>query len=505
MAKRTLLAALALCLCLTGCARQETPPQPTDLPETPPPPSGILTDVGQAETLQDYYDRTAIIGRNEWVDGWFTDTITWAEEYAALEHPGKQAAITFAGGFFAPEGMFRDELAAAATLWDIALTADDGTQETLQVQVLHFDEPVEGGRRQYLSGLLSGDQILTRRPEVYAYLALDTRFAARMQTLPDVTPPQNARVAELDWLEDASFENIWILDDRYFTVDSRYAGDKTLVQVVDGETLEVLASWEKEGYWYQSEKTPGVLMLRHSGIREDGLVSCMEVRVKDGKPQLTENAVFEDTWQVGDTTVTGEEGSLLAGDRVLLQGDPGMEDATETVRYVLQSVLDDHRFLFACVGWEWTEYWGVYDLDTDTWARAWSGPDYYLDKPEDGATRALAFAWMADWQWGYHLLDLNTLEAHRLPVGHATEEDALEGYVEVNEQMTRMALIQAAADADYHITVVDLQTGSELFSWGIPRDALSGQPQVQLVGEHMLAVTLDRWSTDTSWVYQIAY
>ncbi len=507
MDHKKLLLALGLCLCLTGCGREEPPAEQTpSLPENLPPQGGILTDVGQAETLQDYYDRTAVIGRNEWVEGDFTATRTWAEEYAVLEYPEQQAQVAFAGGFTAPTGLFRDGLSGGAILWDVALTAADGAQSLQQVQVLYFTDNRDGAHHQCLSGLLTGEDILTGRPEAYAYLMLDTRFASRMQPLPQVTAPENAQVIELDWLEGAVFENAWLLDEQFLTVDSRYSElDKTVMQVYDLNTLEQVALWEKPGYWYQASEAPGLLDLRHSDANEDGTVSVLHVTVKDGSPDIREITLREDEWQVGDTTVTWKEGSLWADDQVLLQGDPGTEDVTTTVRYMVQSVLDDHRFLYACVGWEWTEYWGVYDLDTHTRYKVWEGPDYYLDKPEDGETRTLAFTWMAGLQWGYHILDLNTLELTPLPVGHATEEDALEGFVEVNEDLTRIALVKNDFISDYQITVRDMQNGSELFSWIIPHNAVSGQPDVQLMGEDTLLVTVKQWATDTSWVYRIRY
>ena len=74
MNKRFYTGLLASLLLLGGCSKpaQETPLPDTTIVEPPPVQSGILTDVGQAETLQEYYDRTAIIGRNEWMEGSFT-------------------------------------------------------------------------------------------------------------------------------------------------------------------------------------------------------------------------------------------------------------------------------------------------------------------------------------------------------------------------------------------------------------------------------------------------
>ena len=71
MKKRFYTGLLLAALLLSGCSKpvEETPVQNATVVEPPPVQSGILSDVGQAETLQEYYDRTAIISRNEWMEG----------------------------------------------------------------------------------------------------------------------------------------------------------------------------------------------------------------------------------------------------------------------------------------------------------------------------------------------------------------------------------------------------------------------------------------------------
>ncbi len=506
MVSKKLLAALALCLCLTACGRETPPEQQPVAPDVSQQPSGILTDVGQAETVQDYYDRTAVIGRNEWIDGWFTETVTWAEEYARLKHPESQAQITFAGGFFAPDGLFRDDLSAGATLWDIALTGADGTTQTVQVQILHFDEGVEGGRRQFLSGLLSGDNILTHKPDVYAYLALDTRFAARMQALPAVSAPENARVVELAGTSGSGHANTWLLGDRHLAVYEQMTGaGKSRLDILDLDTMEPVASWEREGYWYQTDGPEGQLTLRNSHYREEGLADLVQVRLEEGLPVLQEFTLREDAWQVGDTLVTHWQNGLWAGDQLLLQGELGEEDATTTTNYGVLAVLDDHRFLYGCFGWEWLEYYGVYDLQDNSWTSVWDKPDGYLWIPEEGGSKAVAFQWGGEWQWGFHLLDLDTLEATPLPLEYDSPEQALQGSATINQGLDRMAVLDTSDPAIWRVAVRDLADGRELMHWELPAAAVVGQPQVQLVGDRTLAVTLDRYETDTVWVYLFDY
>ena len=62
MNKRNLCLAAALCLCLCACGKgDQAPVLNTPVADSRPQQSGILTDVGQAETLQDYYDQLVVL------------------------------------------------------------------------------------------------------------------------------------------------------------------------------------------------------------------------------------------------------------------------------------------------------------------------------------------------------------------------------------------------------------------------------------------------------------
>ena len=205
MKKRFYTGLLLAALLLSGCSKpvEETPVQNATVLEPPPVQSGILSDVGQAETLQEYYDRTAIIGRNEWMEGSFIQTENWAREYAALEYPGGTVTVEYNSGYVLPDAMTKDHLSGGVALWDVTVQWPDQPTVWETVQVFYFTESGETGQKQCFSGLLTGEEILKTKPETYAYLALDTRFAGRIQTLPDLPVPEGTQVVELNFVEEA--------------------------------------------------------------------------------------------------------------------------------------------------------------------------------------------------------------------------------------------------------------------------------------------------------------
>ena len=227
MNKRFFAGLLAVMLLLSGCSKpeEETPVQNATVVEPPPVQSGILTDVGQAETLQEYYDRTAIIGRNEWMEGSFIQTESWAREYAALEYPGGTATVEFNSGYVLPDAMTKDDLSGGVALWDVTVQWPDQPTVWETVQVFYFTESGETGQKQCFSGLLTGEEILKTKPETYAYLSLDTRFAGRMQNLPDLTVPEGVQTLELNFFVDGIHPQdcqVWMLTSADAIILSRY-------------------------------------------------------------------------------------------------------------------------------------------------------------------------------------------------------------------------------------------------------------------------------------------
>ena len=511
MNKRNLWLAAALCLCLCACGRQgDVPADAPPVADSRPAHSGILTDMGQAETLQDYYGRTAIIGRNERIEGSFTQTQNWAQEYAALEYPDGQTKVSYVSGYQAPEAMFKDDLRGGVARWRIEGTAADGQPIDDVVQVFYFSETADGIQTQCFSGLLSGEQLLESRPEVYAYLALDTRFANRMQKLDSLTPPEGAVAAELDYFAPDVLDcQAWMLSETAVAALARRQNGSCGLLLHDLEGAFETEYQPLEGIWNYSQLENGALTLEQ--YAQSGDRQLLEITLKDGAPVTAQSTRPEESgYRVGRYTVTWEDGSLYLGEECLLEGGAwDQDDVTVTQSYQFQQALDDHRFLYSLAGWEWIEGCGIYDIDTraDTFMQGSQyGWGYSLPIVRAEAGKALAAHLTEPGWWGFSILDLTTLESAELPIGHDTEEDAVSGQLEANGDLTRLAMVHTDWERDLHqIRVCDLATGQQLFYWEIPGGLVSGQPQIQLVGENTLMVTLRRWDTDTQWIYRMEY
>ena len=511
MKKTMMCIAAALLVCLSACTpRTEDIPTPVPAEEEGPAQGGILTDAGQAETLQDYYDRTAVISRNERIDGSFTETRNWALEYAKLEYPGRDVTVSFAGGFQAPRAMFRDELSAGVCAWEITVTEPSGDGFSQRVQVYYFTETADGVQQQCFSGLLAGEDMLESKPEAYAYLALDTRFASRMQKLQKIVPPEGALSAELAFLESAAGDcQAYPLTETAVAALSRQEDGSCALTLWDLEGAFETRTRPLEGIWNFAGLEDGVLTLEQ--YVQDGPQPVLEVRMGPAGPEISDSVREdgEDCCRVGGYTVTWSDGSLLLGDEVLLQGgawDP--EDVTTTRSYQFQQALDDHRFLYTVVGWEWVEGTGVYDLDTRT-ERMLQGDlggfGYSLPIIRAEAGKALAGYLSEPGWWGLSLVDLERFEGRALNVGCDTE-DAAAVQVEANGSLSRLALMEIREEQQlYRVRVCGTAAGQTLFSWDIPMALAAGQPEIRLVGENTLFVSLRQWATDTVWLYRVTY
>ena len=181
---------------------------------------------------------------------------------------------------------------------------------------------------------------------------------------------------------------------------------------------------------------------------------------------------------------------------------------TTTRSYQFQQALDDHRFLYTVVGWEWVEGTGVYDLDTRT-ERMLQGDlggfGYSLPIVRAGAGKALAGYLSEPGWWGLSLVDLERFEGRALNVGCDTA-DAAAGRVEANGSLSRLALMEVREEQQlYRVRVCGTAAGQTLFSWDIPMALAAGQPEIRLVGENTLFVSLRQWATDTVWLYRVTY
>ena len=511
MSKRNLWLAAALCLCLCACARQEDVPA-EELPVTDSrlQQSGILTDVGQAETLQDYYDRTAVIGRNERIEGSFTQTQNWAMEYAALEYPDSQTTVSYVSGYQAPEAMFKDDLRGGVACWSVEGTDAHGQSIGEILQIFYFSETADGVQTQCFSGLLAGDERLQSKPEAYAYLALDTRFANRMQKLNDLEAPEQALSAQLDHFEAGVLDcQAWMLDENTVAALARYQNGSCGLLLRHLEGAFETRYQGLEGIWNYSQMDNGVLTLEQ--YAQSGDRQLLEITLENGMPVIAESSRREEAgYRVGRYTITEEDGSLYLGDELLLAGGEwDVDDITTTRSYQFQQALDGHRFLYSMVGWEWVEGCGIYDIETrtDTFMQGSQyGWGFSLPIVRAELGKALAANLTEPGWWGLSVLDLTTLESLPLNIGHDTEDAAVSGQLEANGDLSRLAILHTDWASNLHeVRVYDTASGQILLRWDIPGGLVAGQPQIQLVGDNTLMVTLRRWDTDTQWLYRMEY
>ncbi len=501
-------AALCLCLLLCGCTGEAPPAEEAepsaDIGQESA--AGIVTDVGQAETLQDYYDRTAIISRNERIQGSFVLTQNWAMEYAALRYPEVDCQVCYVGGYQAPDAMFRDELRAGVACWSVCTGSDAEETPWEQVQIFYFSETVDDEQVQCFSGLLAGEDCLTSRPEAYAYLMLDTRFSGRMQKLSQPEAPDGATVFELTAAADDPVSCTgWMLSETAAAVLTYGRDGSCTLRLLstDGSFSDEVQTLE--GIWNGGEAENGRLTLEQTA--SDGTRQCLEIRLEDGVPGTRAfSAPAEEESVVGPYTVTWQEDSLYLGEELLLEGgysDP--EDATTFRSYQFVQALDDHRFAYSLAGWEWVEGCGVYDLTarTATPIGDW-GFALLILRAEEGV--ALGAHLTEPGSWDFSLVDLETLELTPLSLGYITEEEAFSGELTANDDLTLLALSETDWETgDHRITVRNMTDGRELFRWELAGSLVAGSPQIRLAGENTLCVILRRWDTDTYWLYRIRF
>ena len=367
--------ALTLAVFLAACEGKEllpapssAQPPPEDTAESALPSGGIVSDSGRADTIEDYYARTAVIARNEWAEdpsriGLSTEV--WAREYAALHYSNRAVDAVFENGWVAPPGMFVDRLGGGCCLWTLELSEASGEIRKEQVQIFFFEE--EG--RACLTGLLTGESMLKTRQEGYDYLALDPRFSARIQAVPTPDMPGESAAVELAALCGG--------DNR----QDAYPLTETCAALVQAERRAVVYDFAQEKILQDVELGDGWRTERMEGEAlillcwdDDRAVKEMSVSAEgvSSRPIDAEDLRYT----VGEAAITQREGSLWRGGTVLLQGGGEGEDAKS---YRFDRALDDHRFLYHYWGYEWLEHSGIYDLAAGTdRPLPDNGPNYIL-------------------------------------------------------------------------------------------------------------------------------
>lgn len=512
--KKQMLAAALACLLLFGCDRTEELPEPVCPPAEEMPSGGILAETGQAVTLQDHFGRTAIIGRNQQLEGSFIHTEVWALEYGAQKYPNCAMEARYVNGYVFPPVMSRDGLSGGVAVWELAITRTDGVVlEPVQVQVFYFQEDQDGSSRLWLSGLLAGDRMLKSRPASYAWLALDTRFASRLQTIPEVEAPEGARAVQFDrWYSDALDQLFYPLNERMTAVLCHYAnseeqGDRLLLWDMEEDAL--LLDEQLEGHWDAAALREGVLTLeQYLDMGEGSRVYTL--RLTENGPTVERESLQDGQFRVGDYLLLWRDASILLGEEVLLQGSRPEEEEEigETVYYNFHQALDEHRFLYSRAGWEWIEYYGIYDLESRTTHPILGEESRFgytvLQVSADGKRALACYADEAGY-WSPALVDLETYGRQELSVGFQTAEEAVNGQLTASASLDRLAVCDLGEDGVYRIRVFDTISGAELFAWDIPENRVADMPEIRLTEENTLMVNLRQWKTDTEWVYRIEF
>lgn len=501
-------AALLLLCAACGQKSAETPDPGSETPKAPM----VVTDGSVAETLEEYYDRTAIIARNEWIEGSFLQTSQWAQEYASLEYPGSECQLTFDSGYEVPSEMLPVGLTAGVTTWRADIQT--GGSETSQlVQIFHFQK--EG--RQCFSGLLAGDDRLTTRPAGYAYLALDTRFAGEFRALPDITAPEGTLTLDLGTVDlaagNVTSREVYPLSRDISAVYCRREDGTGALAALRLESGEILARQELSGSWDMDSLAGGVLtMTRYdSAGQSDSRLRC--ALTDTGADITLSNAPAAGNYTMVTGVLREKDSSIYLDETCLLRGSedpenpelplPADPDPTDSLRYEILADLDGERFLYACFGYEWLERTGVYNTVT--------GNDLVL---ESGSALG---EWLLGWTEETGLgcvLDMDPTDFSRvdLVTGRVTPLDKLQARLEsepvsrqaaVNENCTRLAVLDEGEDA-LTLRVFDTKSQECLLEWTVPSGAGYGSV-VSLVGEDTAVFTIRRWSTDTGWVYRLNY
>ena len=290
--------------------------------------------------------------------------------------------------------------------------------------------------------------------------------------------------------------------------NSEAQGDRLLLW--DLETDELLLDEQLEGYWDAAALREGVLTLEQYLDMGEGSRGCT-LRLTETGPKLDRESLQDGQFRVGDYLLLWQDASILLDGEVLLQGSQPEAEEEEiggAVYYNFHQALDAHRFLYSRAGWEWIEYYGIYDLEIRATHPILGGESRFgytvLQVSADGKRALACYADEAGY-WSPALVDLETFGQRSLSLGFDTVEEAVSGQLRASGSLDRLAVCDLGEDGVYRIRVFDTGSGAELFAWDVPESRVAGEPEIRLAGEDTLLVNLRQWKTDTEWVYRITF
>jgi len=412
MKRITVLLILLMLLC--GCSPEPVPPQ---LPE-----DDSHLHLQQEDT---YFSREEIIARNESRPADLDDIVAWAEEYILHAYPGAvwKNDLSLQNGFAAPDSLFTDStLQGFAITYEMEITPRNEETFFLPVQVLAVFE----GQTMYLSGLLWEDAVLQTRPEAYDYLRQDSRFADRMQALPEITLPEEGRVISTN-----------------YEVELWEGEDHRARNALWGSLYAV----EEEGSLYIEDGSTGQRTLVAQGVR-----------VPEG----------------GDIT------------------------ANEDCRFF--GVVDDHRFVYHKVDWEWAVGVWVYDVETGESLSVTAPGDLYDGRHPLAIAGGRLFT-MQDHNERLAVTDLETMETHCIASDLFRYEngEVYDLIIAPDGSAVAAAIRPAAAPDSMEIFVLDT-AGDRLFTWTFPNGA-GYLERLIFSDEGQFCAVIHQYETDTNWFY----
>lgn len=511
--KRLLVYVLILLTLLSGCTVHNRPDKPKldNVPEE----EHKTEPVTPAENNSGPFSRTEIIRRNEHSDGYFLETKRWAADYAKYRWPNSEYAIEFVSGFEAPSAIFSDFLSGGSALWSVTVSQPSAKKITETVQTLYF---LDGGQI-FLSGLLAGDSVIKSRPDVYSYLRLDTRYAARMCETPVITPPEGlAVIHDLTQTIGAEGAGAKVLgDDAVLVTDLEWykeSGDYSL-KILDLKTWKVLHEQTVKntaGTWELTDLSDGVITYTHrNGDIKNQVITASRSGIEVGSGDRNQ----ESRWPMGENRyVESADNSLYEINvnpsaaentkRVLLQGVKADNDSSASFRF--RKALSADRFVYDYYGYEWFIRSGIYDLST--------GSDFVITVPvksdsgvRQAPTRMLyvdtetAVTAVEDYgDYNFAVTDLKTGNMRVLQIGYENADTCASQAV-ANKKTILLMREPSEKKPEYTFELFNLK-GEKLWSWTL-LGSVTGSISAWMTDSNMIGVQFYNLLTGTTQLYVI--